>query len=158
MQIEQISSDVPSSCWAFSCSYQVTDVKTLTSSNNLRLSSQPSFSSLRSTDLQNNLGPSAQNKEQINMVKHFWIYCCLWISWATDQYSQKSCSSYSALAPTPWLAQTEMLCITALPTKENKRQQLVSLIRWNRTCIAMAPVSLKPHHHYPTSPKKIYAC
>lgn len=38
----------------------------LTSSNDLRLSSQLSFSSLRSVDLQNNFGPSAQNKEPIN--------------------------------------------------------------------------------------------
>lgn len=147
MQIKQVSSHIPSSCWTFSHSYQVKAVVMLTSSNNLRLSSQPSFSSPRSTDLQNNLGPSAQNKEQVNVIRHSWMCCCLYISWATQQSSQKAYSSVS-LAPSGWLAQT------AWRAMKNWRQQQFSLICQNTNCSETAPISLEAQHHYPTSPPK----
>lgn len=50
---------------------------------------------------------------------------------------------------------TEMLRITALHPRKNKRQQQLSLICSNINCTETAAVSLEAQHHYPASAKKL---
>lgn len=124
----------------------------LTSSNNLRLSSQLSFSSLRSVDLQNNFGPSAQNKEPINTGLNISDYTAA--SNNHEQHSNKvRSSSHPSYSPVPHhtLAPTEMFCTAAWCTKKNERQQQFSWTCWNPNCSEIAAVSIKAQHQYPPS-------
>lgn len=104
----------------------------LTSSSNLRLSSQPSFSSPRSTDLQNNLGPSAQNKEQVNMIRHSWMCCCLYISWATQQLSQKAYSSVTS-CPLSMAGSSSLACYEKLKAAAVFLNMPKYKLQWNST-------------------------
>lgn len=157
----QIHGHVPSSCSAFSHSYQGTDVTYSPQAIIYVCLPNPLFLHWALLIYKITLGPLHKTKNQL-MGLNTSDYAAAWNT--HEQHSNKGRSSILHTLPIlfpphhhTW-APTEMFCITALCTSKNERQQQFSWTCCNLNCSEIAAVPVKAQHQDPTCPHKTDAC